>query len=346
MTSDLATKASRHALEAAGIPAEQIDMIVCATVTGDTVFPATAVWVQQKLGISCPAFDVNAACSGFSYGMTTATAFVTSGMADTVLVIGAEIFSRIIDFTDRGTCILFGDGAGAAVLQRVGVARRRGLGPGRRRQRRRDPVDARPAVRAIRRRRPPWKRASTSCACRTAERSSSGRSPRWRPPAANCWRSPGYSIDDIDVLIPHQANARIMNAVVERLGIDPAKAVVDVAEVGNTSAASIPDRARSRLAQRPDPSGRPGAVHVVRRRAHLGRHARALDDAGAGMTSRVAVVTGASRGIGRACAVALAEAGWTVAVGYRSDEAAAKEAVEALRGRRHARARRLPRHDG
>src|SRR5439155_1382240 len=117
VTSDLAVEAALVALRTAGIPAEQLDMIVCASVTGDTPFPATAVWVQEKLGLSCPAFDVNAACAGFSYGLATAAAFVEAGMADAILLIGAEVFSRILDFTDRQTCVLFGDGAGATVIQ-------------------------------------------------------------------------------------------------------------------------------------------------------------------------------------------------------------------------------------
>jgi len=238
-TSDLAMKASRQALDATGIPAEQVDMIVCATVTGDTVFPATAVWVQQKMGVSCPAFDVNAACSGFSYAMTTATALVTSGTADTVLVIGAEIFSRIIDFTDRGTCILFGDGAGAVVLQASEAPGVEGSvlgadgsaaeilwvpGGGSRHPASHESVDAGEHFVRMPNGREVFKRAVTemAAACRGLMEKS------------------GYGIDDIDVLIPHQANARIMTAVVERLGLDPVKAVVDVAEVGNTSAASIP----------------------------------------------------------------------------------------------------------
>ncbi len=125
----------------------------------------------------------------------------------------------------------------------------------------------------------------------------------------------GHTIDDVDVLIPHQANARIMTAVVDRLGIDPAKAVVDVAEVGNTERCIDPGRARPGMASRHDQRGRSRAVHLVRRRAHVGRHARALDPRvarrgrgrrvdrrGSRVTSKVAVVTGASRGIGRACA--------------------------------------------
>ena len=117
VTSDLAVEAATRALETAGISGAQVDLIVCATVTGDTPFPSTAVWVQQKLGLSCPAFDVNAACAGFSYALATATGFVEAGIADTVLLIGAEVYSRILDFTDRQTCILFGDGAGAAIVQ-------------------------------------------------------------------------------------------------------------------------------------------------------------------------------------------------------------------------------------
>src|SRR3954464_3003139 len=117
VTSDLAVDAATRALETAGVSPAQIDLIVCATVTGDTPFPSTAVWVQQKLGLSCPAFDVNAVCAGFSYGLAPATGFVEAGMADTVLLIGAEVFSRILTFSDRQTCVLFGDGAGAAIVQ-------------------------------------------------------------------------------------------------------------------------------------------------------------------------------------------------------------------------------------
>jgi 3-oxoacyl-[acyl-carrier-protein] synthase-3 len=239
MTSDLATEAARVALDAAGVPAEQLDMIVCATVTGDTVFPATAVWVQRKLGVSCPAFDLNAACSGFSYGLSAATAFITSGMADTILVVGAEVFSRIVDFTDRGTCILFGDGAGAALVRASEEAGFEGavLGAdgnaaeilwmpagGTRLPASHETVDAREHTVRMPNGREVFKRAVTEmgAACRELLDKS------------------GYTTDDVDVLIPHQANARIMAAVVDRLGIDPSRAIVDVAEVGNTSAASIP----------------------------------------------------------------------------------------------------------
>jgi 3-oxoacyl-[acyl-carrier-protein] synthase III len=239
VTSDLAVEAARIALRTAGIPAEQLDMIVCATVTGDTPFPATAVWVQEKLGLSCPAFDVNAACAGFSYGLATATAFVESGMADTVLLIGTEVFSRILDFTDRQTCVLFGDGAGATVIQASdrpgiegtvlgadGTATDILLVPA---GGSREPASAE-TVAASRHRiqmpngREVFKRAVTEMAASCRE----------------VLEKNGHSPDDVDLLIPHQANARIMVAVAERLGIPLERAVVDVAEVGNTSAASIP----------------------------------------------------------------------------------------------------------
>ena len=239
VTSDLAVEAARIALRTAGIPAEQLDMIVCASVTGDTPFPATAVWVQEKLGLSCPAFDVNAACAGFSYGLATATAFVESGMADTVLLIGAEVYSRILDFTDRQTCVLFGDGAGATVIQASdrpgiegtvlgadGTAAEILLVPA---GGSREPASAE-TVAASRHRiqmpngREVFKRAVTEMAASCRE----------------VLEKSGHSPDDVDLLIPHQANARIMVAVAERLGIPLERAVVDVAEVGNTSAASIP----------------------------------------------------------------------------------------------------------
>jgi len=239
VTSDLAVEAARIALEDAGIPEEQIDMVVCATVTGDTPFPATAVWVQRKMGLSCPAFDVNAACAGYSYGLATATALVEAGTADTVLLIGAEEFSRILDFSDRQTCVLFGDGAGATVIQASerpgiegtvlgadGTAAEILLMPG---GGSREPASTETVERARHRIQMPngrevFKRAVTEMAAACRE----------------VLEKNGHSPDDVDLLIPHQANARIMVAVAERLGIPLERAVVDVAEVGNTSAASIP----------------------------------------------------------------------------------------------------------
>ena len=238
-TSDLAVEAAGPALESAGIDASQIDLLVCASVTGDTPFPATSVWVQQKLGITCPAFDVNAACAGFSYGLSTSTAFIAAGMADTILLVGAETFSSILDFTDRSTCVLFGDGAGAAVVQASdrpgilsntlgadGTAAEILIMPG---GGSREPATAE-TVAAKRHRifmpngREVFKRAVTEMAAACRELLDKN----------------GFTADDVDLLIPHQANARIMVAVADRLKIPADRSVIDVAEVGNTSAASIP----------------------------------------------------------------------------------------------------------
>ncbi|GIV01029.1 MAG: 3-oxoacyl-[acyl-carrier-protein] synthase 3 [Actinomycetota bacterium] len=238
-TSDLAVVAARRALEDAGISPEQLDLIVCATLTPDTPIPASAVWVQRKLGVTCPAFDVNAACAGFSYAIATGTAFVESGAADTVLVIGAEVLSRVLDFTDRSTCVLFGDGAGAVVLRRSEAPGVLGSLLG---------ADGRAAEILII---PAGGSARPASPETVAARDHSIRMPAGREVfkravvemAAACralLEKAGHTPDDVDVLIPHQANARIMVAVAERLGIGPERAVVDVAEVGNTSAASIP----------------------------------------------------------------------------------------------------------
>jgi 3-oxoacyl-[acyl-carrier-protein] synthase-3 len=239
VTSDLATEAGRRALEAAGLSAEQVDLIVLGTLSPDMPFPSTGVWVQRKLRIACPAFDVNAACAGFSYAMSAGTAFVESGAAETVLVIGAEVLSRVLDFSDRGTCVLFGDGAGAIVLRpsdRPGVigtvlgadgsaaeilmipAGGTALPPSH------ETIDAKDHSIRMPNGREVFRRAVTemASACRELLEKS------------------GYTPDDVDLLIPHQANARIMNAVAERLDITGDRAVVDVEEVGNTSAASIP----------------------------------------------------------------------------------------------------------
>ncbi|OFW79604.1 MAG: 3-oxoacyl-ACP synthase [Actinobacteria bacterium RBG_19FT_COMBO_70_19] len=239
VTSDLAVEAMRRALDEAGVAPEQVDLIVCATLTPDTPIPATAVWVQRKLGISCPAFDVNAACAGFSYALSTATAFIESGAAETVVVIGAEILSRVMDFGDRSTCVLFGDGAGAVVLRPSdgpgvlgsvlgadGTAAEILIIPA--------GGSARPAS------------VETVAAGDHVIRMPAGREVFKRAVVemANACRQllekSGATPDDVDLLIPHQANARIMVAVAERLGIGPERAVVDVADVGNTSAASIP----------------------------------------------------------------------------------------------------------
>jgi 3-oxoacyl-[acyl-carrier-protein] synthase-3 len=238
-TSDLAVAAARRALEDAGVAPEQVDLIVCATLTPDTPIPATAVWAQRKLGLSCPAFDVNAACAGFSYALSTGAAFIGSGAAETVLVIGAEVLSRVMDFSDRSTCVLFGDGAGAVVLRPSEVPGIIGSVLG---------ADGTAAEILII---PAGGSARPASPETVAARDHAIRMPAGREVfkravvemASACRElldKAGYTPQDVDVLIPHQANARIMVAVAERLGIGPDRAIVDVAEVGNTSAASIP----------------------------------------------------------------------------------------------------------
>ncbi|MEW6058728.1 MAG: beta-ketoacyl-ACP synthase III [Actinomycetota bacterium] len=238
-TSDLATEAVIRALDAAAVEASQIDLLICATLTPDTPIPAAAVWTQRKLGVSCPAVDLNAACAGFSFGIAIASAFIESGASDTVAVVGAEILSRVIDFTDRTTCVLFGDGAGAAVLRPSDSPGVIGSTLG---------TDGGAAELLI----IPAGGSAKPASLQTVEagehkiRMPSGREvfKRAVTEMANACRQllekSGHTADEVDLLIPHQANARIMIAVAERLGIDPSRAVVDVEQVGNTSAASIP----------------------------------------------------------------------------------------------------------
>jgi len=231
--SDLALEASRHALESAGRKAQEIDLIVVATSTPDMVFPSTATILQHKLGVAgCAAFDLQAVCSGFVYGLTVADAMIRTGSASRALVIGSEVFSRILDFNDRTTCVLFGDGAGAVVLEASDtpgilatdlhadgahrdilctpgtVAGGRVLG---------DPLlkmDG-PAVFKL--------------AVNVLEAS-----------ARTALAAAGRTEADIDWLIPHQANIRIMQSTARKLKLPLDKLIATVDEHGNTSAASIP----------------------------------------------------------------------------------------------------------
>ena len=238
-TSTLATTAARAALASAGIAPEQVDMIIVGTLTPDRPLPATAVMVQQQLGIGGPAFDLNAACAGFSYGMSVGTAMVASGQADTVVVIGAETLSRILDMTDRSTCILFGDGAGAVVLTpsaEPGVIgnllEADGSGadlltiPAGGVETPTTPETVADGGHLLKmpNGREVYKRAvhGMTGACRELLEKS------------------GHTADEISLLIPHQANARIMATVAKQLGVPPERCAIDVEEVGNTSAASIP----------------------------------------------------------------------------------------------------------
>jgi 3-oxoacyl-[acyl-carrier-protein] synthase III len=232
-SSDLALEASKQALQTAGVAAQDVDLIIVATSTPDYVFPSTACLLQAKLGVKgSAAFDVQAVCSGFVYGIATADAFIKSGRHKRALVVGAEVFSRILDWNDRGTCVLFGDGAGAVVLA----------------------ADAKPGIHAS------VLRADGSHAdmlsvpgnvCAGAVAGSpflqmNGQAvfkfavKVLEESARETVAAAGMQLADIDWLIPHQANVRILDATVRKLGLPPEKLVVTVDHHGNTSAASVP----------------------------------------------------------------------------------------------------------
>jgi len=237
MTSDLALAAARAALENAGVDARDIDTIILATATPDYTFPATAVTVQAGLGIEHgAAFDVHAVCSGFVYGLTTADAYIRSGMAKRVLVIGAETFSRILDWNDRTTCVLFGDGAGAVVVeasQGTGEISDRGVLTSHLRSdgRHRDKlyVDGGPSA------------TQTTGHLRMEGREVFKHAVGMITDVIeDAFNDTGTSADDLTWFIPHQANKRIIDASARKLGIAPEKVVTTVDRHGNTSAASIP----------------------------------------------------------------------------------------------------------
>ena len=234
--SDLALHAARHALEAAGRSAADIDLIIVATSTPDMVFPSTAAILQHKLGASgpsgCAAFDLQAVCSGFVYGLSVADAMVRAGSARCALVVGAEVFSRILDFNDRTTCVLFGDGAGAVVLEasstpgilasdlhadgrQVGILCVPGTVSGGR-------VLGDPLLKMD-------GQAVFKLAVGVLESA-----------ARKVLEKAGRTEADLDWLIPHQANIRIMNGTAKKLKVGADRLVVTVDEHGNTSAASVP----------------------------------------------------------------------------------------------------------
>lgn len=232
-SSDLGAEAARHAMEAAGVLPADIDLIIVATSTPDMVFPSAATILQSKLGIAgCPAFDVQAVCSGFVYALTIADSMIKTGLASKALVIGAEVFSRILDFSDRTTCVLFGDGAGAVVLEASetpGIlssdlhADGKHLGilcvPG---QVSGGKVIGSPLLTMD-------GQAVFKLAVGVLESAA-----RAALAKANLTEA------DIDWLIPHQANIRIMQSTAKRLKMSFDKVIVTVDQHGNTSAASIP----------------------------------------------------------------------------------------------------------
>jgi 3-oxoacyl-[acyl-carrier-protein] synthase-3 len=232
-SSDLALEASRRALDAAGMTADQIDLIVVATSTPDFIFPSTACLLQAKLGVKgSAAFDVQAVCSGFVYGLATADSFIRAGTYKSALVVGAEVFSRILDWNDRGTCVLFGDGAGAVVLV----------------------AGDRPGVHASVLRADGSYSGILSVPGNVCGGAIVG-SPFLQMQGNQVFKiavkvldevaretvaAAGKKLEDVDWLIPHQANVRILEATAKRLGLPREKLVVTVDHHANTSAASVP----------------------------------------------------------------------------------------------------------
>ncbi len=237
LTSDLGIAAARQALVRAGIDPVEIDLVICATATPDRTFPATAVRIQAALGISKgAAFDIQAVCSGFVYGMATADNFLKTGQFKRALVIGAETFSRILDWTDRTTCVLFGDGAGAVVLEaqpQRGTRDDRGILASQIRSDGRFEellyVDGGPGSTKT----TGHLRMNGREVFRHAVQKISG-------VIEETLVMTGYAPDEIDLYVPHQANQRILDGIARKLGIPPSKIVMTLAKHGNTSAASIP----------------------------------------------------------------------------------------------------------
>ncbi|MBK8866470.1 MAG: ketoacyl-ACP synthase III [Betaproteobacteria bacterium] len=231
--SDLALAASRAALQAAGRSAEEVDLIIVATSTPDMVFPSTAAILQHKLGIAgCPAFDLQAVCSGFVYALAVADAMIRAGSARCALIVGAEIFSRILDFDDRTTCVLFGDGAGAVVLE----------------------ASAEPGILASDLH-ADGRHVGILCVPGTVAGGRVSGDPLLKMDGPAVFKlavgvldsaaravlaRAGRTEADLDWLIPHQANIRIMQGTAKKLKLAPEKLIVTVDEHGNTSAASVP----------------------------------------------------------------------------------------------------------
>ncbi len=237
LTSDLATAAAKAALANAGISAGSVDLIVLATTTPDKTFPATATIVQDKLGIrGGAAFDVQAVCSGFLFALATADSMLKSGLFKTALVIGAETFTRLLDWSDRGTCVLFGDGAGAVILraeqQQISQTPRGVLGHHIRTDGSKQEllyvdggVSSTGTIGHVRMQgNQVFRHAVTNISSAVVE----------------VLELTGHTISEIDWFVPHQANQRILDGVGRKLGIDDAKLVSTVEFHGNTSAASIP----------------------------------------------------------------------------------------------------------
>lgn len=237
LTSDLGTRAARAALEAAGLNASDLDALVVATATPDQTFPSTATRIQHNIGMSGGfAFDIQAVCAGFIYGLANANGLILSGMADRVMVIGAETFSRILDWEDRSTCVLFGDGAGAVILERA------------------EGTDS-PSDRGVlatclhsdgAHNRILYVSGGPSGTQDTGHLKMEGKEvfrhavQKLAAVADEVMQKASVTGSDIDWVVPHQANYRIIESTARKAGVPMEKVVVTVAEHGNTSAASIP----------------------------------------------------------------------------------------------------------
>jgi 3-oxoacyl-[acyl-carrier-protein] synthase III len=232
-SSDLALEAARRALQAAGVKAEELDLILVATSTPDFIFPSTACILQAKLGVKgCAAFDLQAVCSGFVYALATADSFIRNGIYKRALVVGAEVFSRILDWNDRGTCVLFGDGAGAVVLcagSKPGVHASVLHADG-------NQVDMLSVPGNVCRGKiagSPFLQMNGQGVFKFAVKVLD-------EVARETMAAAAMAIEDIDWLIPHQANVRILDATARKIGLPREKLVVTVDHHGNTSAASVP----------------------------------------------------------------------------------------------------------
>ena len=241
-TSDLAVPAALAALDAAGKQPKDIDVIIVATATPDYLFPATACLVGNRLGVAgTPAFDISIACSGFVYATTTAASLIRGGLYKTALVIGAETLSKIVDYSDRGTCVLFGDGAGAAVLERSDEDCFLGASLGA------DGADPTLLYLPGGGSRTPFSSLNGEFAAqRLGYVHMQGQSVfkvavnMMAASTTAALAQAGLSPDDVDFIVPHQANSRIIDATVKMLKLPPEKCIVNIEEYGNTSSASIP----------------------------------------------------------------------------------------------------------
>jgi 3-oxoacyl-[acyl-carrier-protein] synthase-3 len=239
-TSTFATRAALNALEMAGVLPEELDMIIVATVTPDYPFPSTACLLQSNIkAYNAAAFDISAACSGFIYALTTVDRYIRSGTVKKALVVGAEVLSRIVDWTDRNSCLLFGDGAGAVIVEATdgdsgildSMLKSDGSlwellyqpGPGNRNPASTNLLDGRLN----------FLRMQGNEVFKLAVRA-------MEEGALKVLSSGGYSSEDIDLFVPHQANKRIIDAIGKRLGLPDEKVFVNLDRYGNTSAASIP----------------------------------------------------------------------------------------------------------